>query len=234
MVDKKLLFAAMMDDQFQNIIRDDQILNQLENKRYNKAQQLTHYNALFNRKARIDKLEVNQLTLSRWSLLWILQNAFAAGKEQITNIDVDLFVYVLDCQLHQLNEYALINSVDYCKKIGIDYKIATADILYLIKSSFSSLKMLSDTQTTDGGDIFFGADWVLHMVSIISQECNESTDYIIHHMPLCLCYLYLIQAVRKTTTKQIFRLTDDDINKQIFQRTYQLANIYYQKNYGGK
>lgn len=234
MIEKKQLFAAMMDDAFQQILKNDQILQQLESKKYNKQQQLMLFNALFDKKIKIDKLEVNNLTLSRLSLLWILDNAFITDKDQVTNTDIDLFVYVLDSQIQQLSEHALINSVNYCAKMGVDYVNALTDIYYIIKHSFSSLKMLAENQTTIGGESFFGVDWVTHMVSIISNECNESSNYIIHHMPLCLCYLYLIQAVRKNNNKQIFRLTDDQINKKIFERTYQLAQLYYRKNYGGK
>lgn len=234
MIDKKLLFKAMMDDAFQDLISNDLILDLLESKKYNKSSeffQLCCY--LKDGNIKICGKQIKKLTPKIWCILWILQNKFTTDATQVENKDIDQFLYVLINGLDSLSQ--LLDAVDFCVKNNIDYEQARLDILNFIQLNFKPLTFLpKQSNTVIAEQPYYGVEWLTRLSAQVASVTNLNATDIAENMSINTCYYYYLYYCADKGVKGIHVQTEDQINKLIFDRTYQLANEYYLANYGDK
>lgn len=230
MVDKSLLFSAMLDDDFQKILQEDAILDKLQRKRYNRSNEFFEYCFLGDGSIKLCGMPIKKLTPKRWSLLWILQNQFTIDSTKVQKKDIDEFFYIMTNEIKSIQE--IVESVDFCAKNNINYEEALIDILQLITLTFKPMSMIQTSGYTEMSDEpFYGLPWLIHIGSVVSQMAGVSAEYAIENLSLNTCYYYILESLKEKGVK-IMVQTQADINKAIFERTYELANDYYIKVYG--
>lgn len=219
----------MMDDDFQKIIETDKILESLQAKKYNRSNEFFEY-CFLGGAISICGLQIKKFTPKKWCLLWILQNQFTIDSKKVEKKDIDEFLYVITHEINSIQE--VIHSVDFCEKNNIDYLEAQAEILTLIQLTFKPLTMLSASSIISMADEpFYGMTWLIHIGTVVSKMAGVPADEVINEYSLNTCYYYLIEELKEKGVK-IMVQTEEEINKAIFERTYELANEYYLKVYG--
>ena len=236
MIDKKLLYACMQDDEFEKILSNDAVLDELERMKYNKCDEYFQFlfstQNLFN----INHISIQPITPAIWCFLWILENAYTLRKKDITNDDTDMFLYIITHGIKNLNAGSLTDlyqkSKGFCKNNGLDYEEARADLKTLVALSFKPLEMLPSINTASSDDNIFDVDWLLRLCGIVAKKTNYTIDYVMYQMSLNTCYYYYVDYQREFDTKGLIKKhSDGEINKAIWERTIELAEDYYRENY---
>ena len=228
----KDIFIAMMDDDFQIILKNDKILNDLESQKNNQKDQYFQLMMIFSKVFRIGNIHVSCITPAIWSYLYSIGNAYVTHKK-IEKIDTDIFVYILSKGIKNLSENLVQQAFGFCEKNNLDYQITMLDLQYLIYISFRPLQMLNTTKKDK--QIRYNADWLTSLISIVSPLTNKDSEYIMYDMSLTECYSYFIQYARQFDDKeQIKRHNSDQIIEAIYKRTLELGKQYYQTNYKDK
>lgn len=229
MVQKKLLLQCMMDDDFQKIIETDSVLEALQAKKYNRSSEFFEYCFLNDGLIKLCGLPVKKLTPKKWSLLWILQNQFTIDAKKVTKKDIDEFLYIMTTDIKSIQE--VIYSVDFCTKNNINYEEAQSEILTLIQINFKPLTMLPASSIGVADEPFYGMTWLIHIGTVVSRMAGVPAIQVINDFSLNSCFYFMIEELKEKGAK-IMVQTEDEINKAIFERTYELANEYYLKVYG--
>ena len=94
MIDKKLLYACMQDDEFEKILSNDAVLDELERMKYNKCDEYFQFLFSTQNLFKINHISIQPITPAIWCFLWILENAYTLRKKDITNDDTDMFLYI--------------------------------------------------------------------------------------------------------------------------------------------
>ena len=84
------LLQSMMDDQFQKILQEDVILNELEKEKFNTKNAFWEVRSILSPVFEIDGYKVSAITPAIWSVLYTLDNAYT-NESEITDFDTDLF-----------------------------------------------------------------------------------------------------------------------------------------------
>lgn len=240
MIDKKLLFQCMQDDEFEKILNDDEVLDALEKKKYSRQDEYFQFISNCNGNLFVSGMLVQPITLSVWCLLWILENAFVTHARSIENEDIDLFMYILTKGIKNISSslsQLYIDSKDFCKKHNLDYEETKYDIFGLIQIAFKPLEMLPsfDNLKDEKGEVSFDVDWMMRLANIVSKQTSYSLDLIINNLSLNTVYYFYINHLRETDIKNLIKKrSSGEINEAIFKRTYELAEEYYKKNYEDK
>ena len=225
---------AMLDDQFQVIIQNDEVLNDLEKQKNDKTDEFFQLMSIISKTFFIDGVACSVITPAIWSFLYCLGNAYAKQDREIEKIDTDVFIYLLHNGIIKADENIITNASGFCASKKIDYEVAKEDLKNLIYIAFRPLEMLSDLPSSDEQqEIRFNADWLTKVVSVVAPLTNLTVNDIIYNLSLTQCFYYYIQQARKADVKHtIKRKNSDEINKMIYQRTMQLGQKYFQEHYG--
>ena len=194
--------------EFQRILAEDVFLQELTKTESSKADELQNLAALTNAPSKIGPLKIQPLTAGLWSFLWCLDNKYTSDMKQVTEIDTDLFLYLL-CQKHiEFNKSCvkdlLCRSFGWGKKFGITHSEAAAFLMQLINRSFFPLSLLpesSSAQDAPEWDCF----WLTQYGCLAAQESGQSIEYCMFKMPLQLGFYCMINAFRKNDIKGLIR-----------------------------
>lgn len=130
------------DKEFQDRFATDKQLDEIEEMKTNMADQFKCLQLVLNNKLQINGKPYNCLTPSIWSYLWVIDSPFVNYEKEVKETDIDLFFYILHNGLGNGDPVSLfLKSIQFTKKIGIDYQQALSTILSLIKISFKPLNL---------------------------------------------------------------------------------------------
>lgn len=228
------LLLSMQDDDFQNILKNDPVIDELEKQKYNENFQFNELMAILSKIYKINGVLVQAVTPAIWAFLYSIGNAYTRKGKTIENIDTDIFMYIISNGISNLPDDLILTASGFCIEKGIDYAQTENDIKTFIYLMFRPLEMLN-TFTPENEQIRFNADWLTKIVAIVCPLTNKTSDDVIFNMALTECFYYLIQYARKFDDKGLIkRKNSDEIEAEIFKRTIDLGKEYYQKNYKTK
>ena len=98
---------------------------------------------------------------------------------------------------------------------------------------FRPLEMLNNyAGSNDNDEVRYNADWITKIVSVVCPLTNKTSDDVIYNMSLTECFYYMIQHARKFDDKGLIkRKNSAEIEAEIFRRTMELGQKYYDENY---
>lgn len=234
MEDNLQMLLCMQDDQFKNILQNDQVLNQLDKQKNNKKDEYYQLMSVLSNRFIICGLKVKPITPMLWSFLYCIDNNFVTHKNQITETDIDVFFYLLHYGLSALNDQLFYNSKDFCKQHSIDYQQAESQILQMILLAFRPMQMFPKNGIAKE-DVKFNLDWLTRIVSIVCPLTNKDSVYVMTEMSLTQAFSYVVQYSKQyDVNDEIKRRNSDQINAEIYKRTFELGKKYYQDNYKNK
>lgn len=228
MIDLKVMLA-MQDDNFQKILENDEIINELEKEKLSTQSEYMQLMYMFSGEIDIAGIRCNVLTLGMWCFLYSIKNAFTRA-QQITKTDVDVMLYLLHNGYNGVSEDLFENSLNFCENNNINYDVALSTIHELIHISFRPLELLPFAQGNN--DTGFNLEWLTSIVSIVCRMCNCTREFVLYKMSMCEAFYYVIQNLKENDVKnQIQRRNNIEIDSLIYKRTMELGQKYYNDNY---
>ena len=190
--------------EFQKILAEDIVLKELAGTEYSKTNELQSFFELAGSSLQIGPLKIRPLTAGLWSFLWYLDNNYTSDVKQITEVDTDIFLYLLcqdrlDFSTTELKDL-LYRSLKWCQKFHIDYSEAAAFLLQLVNRSFSPLSLLPE-QNFKKDAPEWDCLWLTQYGCTVSGESGQSIEYCMFEMPLQLGFYCMINAFRKNDIK---------------------------------
>lgn len=229
------VMLAMQDDAFQEILKNDQIINELQKEKNNASLEFNQLMAILSKIYKINGVVVQALTPAVWSFLYSIGNAYTKKDKVVQKIDTDIFMYIISRGISNLEQDLIVSAAGFCEEHGIDYGQTEYDIKNFIHLMFRPLQMFNSYSTESTEQVRFNADWITKIVSVVAPLTNKTSDDIIFNMSLTQCFYYMIQHARKFDDKGLIkRKNSDEIEAEIFKRTLELGKDYYQKNYVNK
>lgn len=223
------ILLAMQDDDFKQILANDKIIEQLEKQKYNPQVEYWQLMQVLSGKSALGDVIFKPFTLALWSFLYSIKNPFVIGGD-IQNKDVDLVLYLLHHGFSGLSQKIFADSKDFCIKNDLDYLQARVYILQMINLSFRPFEMLPNHG--GGQKPKFNLEWLISMCSIVYKQSGCDRFYILYQMSMIQAFYYVICCMKQNDVKnQIKRRNSDQINAQIYKRTYELGQIYYKTKY---
>lgn len=206
------ILALTTDDEFQKRFGTDHILNELDEQKFNRPEQLRIFKLLLNGKITIFDVEVKGITPAMWSYLWIIDSPFVTGtKQEPSAVDIDIFMYTLMNDCEEYDPVATVtNSLAYCSKNGIDYNKAIEIILTSIKLAFKPLNMFPRVHSV-GNHLLYDSDWLTSTVARVNTVTGYSPEKIMKQLPLTAVCYYFAQYARINGNDGIYKRTPDQL-----------------------
>ena len=222
---------ALQDPEFRKLFDTDPELNRLEGLQYDEAAEFLLLSCVLHYNLRIGEIPVHPLTAARWSLLWMLGNAYARNSA-VKAADMDMFLYILshdlrklDCTPHEIPGAAS----GYLKASGLAPADVHTGIRQMIRTAFMPLEMLPAESEPDE-PARFDAGWVVRVASLAARESGCSIEYCKFTMSLSeVCILFVDHCRRNASAEyaaRIGRRPDDETGAKILQRTRELQQQY--------
>ena len=232
MLTPEQLIEVQADGRFDAVLDGDEILDALEAEKYNRFDEFAALTAVLGGRFSISgsSVDFEPITPAVWSILWMIENAFATG-EHPSELDADLLLYLLHTGLDELPDLAVLPDIasGFCRRNGIDPDDAVYSSKQMIAVAFRPAEMLSACRSA-GEEVRFDADWLTGIASVVCRETNFDADHVIFKLPLASCFYYCVQAARRHDTKHcIRRRSSSELSKEIYQRTMTLAEKFYRE-----
>lgn len=225
------MLLAMQDDQFQKILQNDKILNDLEKEKNDAQSEYLQLISVLTKSYKICNISIQPLTPILWSFLYCVKNQFVIREKQPENIDIDVFIYLLHFGIKAIDETLFEKAKDFCKLNNINYLQAKYQILNVIYLAFRAFEMLPHKDEQP----HYNLDWLTRIVSLAVKMCGKDSEYIAFNMSLTECLYYVIQACRQGDIHNtIRRRNSDEVNEEMYKRTLELGKKYYEENYLNK
>lgn len=217
------IYHLTTDEEFQKRFGDDKVLDQLDDLKYDPFIEYCELQLLMHNKLSICNVELEPLTLSLWAYLYTIKSPIVNEEQNITNIDLDLFFYLLqtknfECDISEL----LVNSMNYCKeKMNITLDKAIEIFKKLLKVNFRVLNMFPRFQAQRRS--VFNADWMTSIVTKVSKVSSYSTQQLYKQISFCEMYYLFAQYCRENGSEAIYLRTEEEIQKEIDLRSTELV-----------
>ena len=237
LTDNQKIFLAQSAE-FQKLLAEDPILCELEAQQYDPQAEFYSLMEMLRGTFTIGKSTIQPLTPAVWAFLWGIGNRYTIDLNKVTEIDTDIFLFVLANGVRRLNcspaELPAAASGS-CPAMGLDYRDAFKELTQVIHAAFRPLEMMPKTTGGQSAPPQYDAYWLAQLCSIVAGETNEKATELMFTMPLSSCYYYLVNYNRKNAKNgdMIRRRTPEEIQKGIFDRVNVLAEDFCSKHYGG-
>ena len=205
------VYLLTQDQQFQLRFGTDEVLNQLDQLKYDPVIEYNQVQFLFHNKVKILGVELEPVTLGLWSYLYTLKSPIVFNDEEISSIDIDLFFYLLQTKdFGSAVDELFVKSMNYCQKsLHITEQKASQIIQNLVKISFRVLNMFPRLQAEKKA--VFNADWITSIVTKVKQVSSYSTQEIYKDIPICEVYYLFAQYCRQRGSEAIYLRTEEEI-----------------------
>ncbi len=230
MTDFKKLAQLTATAEFQAIVNSDKVLLELESRRHDQKIEFFSLMDVLRSTFDIGSVKVQPITPAIWAFLWATGNKYTRKMKEISDIDTDIFIYVLSNGISNLNcsPSDLISLASgFCTAHGIEYADAKSELLYMVTLALHPLEMIP-VACVSSEEPEYDADWLTKICSIVSMQTGEKASEIMFNMSLGTCYYYYIQYRRQNDKDGHFirKNTPDEIAKAIYERTMELAEDY--------
>ena len=199
------------DQQFQNRFNNDQILDQLDQLKYDPVIEYNQVQLAFHNKLKMCGVELEPVTLGLWSFLYTIKSPVVFNDQQLTSVDIDLFFYLLqEKQFNKPVDQLFKQSMNYCAaKMKISQDKAVQIITKLVKISFRVLNMFPRLKAEQKP--VFNLDWLTSIASKVKQVSSYSTQEIYKQVPVCEVYYLFAQYCRQNGSEAIYLRTEEEI-----------------------
>ena len=228
------MLLAMCDDEFQKIIENDKVIKELQKQKFNQHEEYWELMTVFTSKNEICGLYMNPITLGLWSFLYSIQNHYVIGGEK-SKKDTDVFMYLLHAGFEGVKDTLYRDAKDFCQFHEIDYLQAELYLLQMIALAFRPLQMIDRTGVKNVGEgVHYNLQWLTGMISVVHEQTGANKYDIMYRTSLLQCFYYVINHLKKGDIhNRIRRRNSDEINAEIYKRTMELGQIYYNTKYKG-
>ena len=180
---------------------------------------------------RIGDLPVMPLTAAKWAFLWIIESPFVTGKNSVSETDLNIFLFVLNCP--DLRELQIpltqlpAEAAHYAQTAGMEPDAVLNQIRRVIDSAFAPLAMLPRADSAPD-EVFYDGFWLAWIASIAVRESGIPYDRVIHELPLSLvCNLYVAWRRREGVDgNRIRRVQNGEILDRISARVDELGKEF--------
>ena len=225
------MMRAMLDGEFQDILKNDPILDELEKAKYDPQTSFFELMMVLSKTFTVSGVVVSCITPAIWSYLYAIGSPYAT-EGKVNEIDTDIMLYLLHNGIRSVDKNIIENANGFCSSHNIDYATAEADLKMLIYLSFRPLEMLPRVTQDNSEKMRFDADWLTHVISVVCPLTNKTSEEVIYDMSLTECMYYLIQRARENDAKgEIRRRNSDEINEAMYIRTMELGKEYWKERY---
>lgn len=230
MQEKLQILLVMQDDDFREILASDKKIEELEKEKFNPQIEYWQLMQILSGKSSLQGLIFKPITLALWSFLYSIQSPYVIGGETQEK-DTDIFLYLLHNGFQGLTEDLFQESKDFCLKNQIDYAQGKLYLLQMINLSFRPFELIPKTgEITERSR--FNLQWLCSIVSIVYKQVGCERFYILYRMSMIEVFYYVINHLKENDIKnQIKRRNSAEIDAEIFKRTYELGQIYYNTKY---
>ena len=227
MDEQEKMMRMMLEEDFQQILKDDPVLDELEKAKYDPQSSFFELMMILSKTFTVSGVVVSCITPAIWSYLYAIGSPYATG-EECHEIDTDIMLYILHNGIHCIDSDIIDKAHGFCASHGVDHKTAEADLKTLIYLSFRPLEMIpTSTSSQSGGKARYDADWMTHLASVVCPLTGKTSDDVIYDMSLTECYYYCIQKARETDVSgNIRRRNSSEVNALIYKRTMELGEEY--------
>ena len=154
-----------------------------------------------------------------------IESPFVSGKGQVTETDLDLFLFVLSCpdlrKLHVPLSQLPAEAARYAAATRLPPKQILQEIRQVIDAAFSPLVMLPSSGD-DPEEVFYDGAWLAWIASIAVKESGMPYDRVIHLPLSLLCQLYVAwrrregidgDKIRRPQNSEILNLINTRVEK---------------------
>lgn len=210
------------DDIFQNRFATDPILDSIDSFKENKSDEYKGIMAVLRNTLLLEGKKINCITPAVWSFLWVIDSPFVTNDNEPTELDVDIFLYIL------FNGIGTGNSMEIPEKahkytteyLQWSYEEAITLIKASIYYSFKPLQLFPTSNSS--GKVSFDADWLTSVVARVHSVTGYTPEYILHEMSLAACCYYFAQYRRAQGDDTIYKRTDEEILIMQMERSVEL------------
>lgn len=229
MDEQEKMMRAMLEEEFQNVLKNDPILDELEKAKYDPQSSFFELMMILSKTFTVSGVVVSCITPAIWSYLYAIGSPYATG-EDCHEIDTDIMLYLLHNGIHCIDNDLIDKANGFCSSHGMDYRTAEADLKTLIYLSFRPLEMIPVSTSNQSEKARYDADWLTHLASVVCPFTGKTSDEVIYDMSLTECYYYCIQKARETDVAgNIRRRNSDEVNELIYRRTMELGEEYVKR-----
>ena len=227
-LDKKYYEAIRsltVDAEFQKRFNDDEVLNKLDEEKFDPALCYSEMCSVAGIPIIIDGKKYPAVKLLQYVYLWCIDSPLTKenGKE-ITELDLDIFFYTLENPIEDDPVTISTLAIGELRRRELSLEQAAETAKTLITLAFQPLKMFPSTSNTVVGNEqpVFDADWLTSMIAKVNQVTGYTPDHIMQKMSLCACCFYYIQWRRMQGDNKIEKRTSEEILKAQSERTDEL------------
>ena len=208
---QEAIFNLTKDKEFQHRFATDKELDELDSLKNNPAEELKALQSVLGLDLTFTDRKTKVLTPAKWAYLWILNSPFVTSEKPPTEIDIDLFLYILEKGVENGDVVESFNkSIGYTKTINIDYEEALKVIINAIRIAFRPLHLFPKRQG-NGSKLVFDADWITSLVARVHAVTGETPKYIMHEMSLTSACYYFAQYARMQGDDTIYKRSEEEI-----------------------
>ena len=227
-LDKRLqeaVKALTADAEFQKRFNDDEVLNRLDDEKFNPALCFSELCSAAGIPVLIEGEHYSPVKLLQYAYMWCIDSPLAkeTGKE-VTELDLDIFFYTLEHKPDSDAGTTALKAFGEVKRRGLSIEKASSIANALIGIAFQPLRMFPSTSATVVGSQqpSFDADWLTGMVAKVSAVTGLKPDEVMSGLSLTACCLYYIQWCRMQGVQSISKRTSEEILKAQSERTDEL------------
>ena len=208
---KDAILKLTSDKEFQDRFANDKKLDEIDELKINKGEELKFIQLLLTNKIEIQNHIFKAMTPAIWSFLWIIDSPFVCFDKNITQSDVDIFFYLLENGVGDCDPVRIVTeSLQFTSRcIQITFDEAFGIITEIIKLSFKPLNLFPNSNSK--GQNIFDADFLTSLVTRVRQVTGYNPDYILNEMSMSSVCYYFAQFARVNGNENIFRRTEEEI-----------------------
>jgi hypothetical protein len=220
--------------EFQALFSTDAVLDELERERDNAGDELLELTTMLGGAFKLNSLIISPVTPATLSIFWLLRSPFLGLSKTVSDIDVDIAIYLMSGGKESFNgdiSAIVKDSAGYCTANDIDILEARIAVYDAVRLAFRAYQMFPQSQNiggekTEKSNPRFDADWLAKLISMVHSVTGELPAVIMWQMSMTAAAYYVVQYCRKNGMKNIERRPDSETVKMIWERTNELAENY--------
>ena len=170
-----LIFLAN-DPGFSEFISADPELDALDAEKFNPALELRMISELSGCVYKIGAAILDPISPLHLSYLWVLDNPYITGSREKTELDADIFLFLLSVKNFNGLPTDLINqAIGFFSNNVITFNQADREIKEMLSVSYNPLSFHPRTSDTGKAPVY-DADWLTRIVSIAARQTNEKAS----------------------------------------------------------
>lgn len=202
------------DQEFQERFANDEVLNQLDQLKYDPFIQFNQFQLVLNEQLDFCNIKFKPITLALWSYLYIIKSPLIVEEGKITTVDVDLFFYLLETKNFASLKTVLEKSTNFCYNTYQLNAIELKDCLQkIIKVSFRVLNMFPKLKL-EGTKPVFNVDWLTSIATKAAQVSNYNIKQVYNEISICQAYYLFAQYCREKGSESIYLRTEEEIMQE--------------------